>query len=82
MDGPALRIQGSRLGIGPDDHEKLFQRFGRLERPETANIEGTGLGLFLSRELARLQAGDVTFVSEGGEGSAFRLLLPAQAPQS
>jgi len=67
------------MGIAAGDYGKLFQRFGRLERPETANIEGTGLGLFLSRELARLQGGDVKFESSPGEGSTFRLILPAGA---
>lgn len=76
-DGVA-RMAVSDAGIGIDEAQlsRIFTRFGRIESPETADIPGTGLGLYLSRELARLHAGDITVVSRPGEGSTFTLTLP------
>ncbi|MGI8608506.1 MAG: GAF domain-containing sensor histidine kinase [Candidatus Dormibacteria bacterium] len=71
-----ISVSDQGVGIRDEDLARLFTRFGRLERPETANIEGTGLGLFLSRELARLQDGDITVESSLGHGSTFTLRLP------
>jgi signal transduction histidine kinase len=76
----AVSVVDEGIGIAPGDLGKLFQRFGRLERPETANIDGTGLGLFLSRELARLQGGELGVESTPDRGSTFRLTLPVFPP--
>jgi signal transduction histidine kinase len=65
------------LGISREDMATLFTRFGRVITPETAHLKGTGLGLFLGRQLARLQGGDITVASVAGEGSTFTLQLPA-----
>src|SRR5206468_12714901 len=54
----------------------LFTRFGRVITPETEHLKGTGLGLFLGRQLARLQGGDITVASVAGKGSTFTLQLP------
>ncbi len=64
------------LGIAEADLEKLFRRFGRLVTPENSHIPGYGLGLFLSRELARRLGGDLAVTSKPGEGSTFTLSLP------
>jgi signal transduction histidine kinase len=69
-----LRFRGTF--IPPDQLDRLFTRFGRLVTRETEHISGTGLGLYLSRELARLHGGDVTVESEPGRGSTFSLSLP------
>jgi len=64
------------LGIAPEDMPRLFTRFGRISTSDTAHIGGTGLGLYLSRELARLHGGDLTVESRPGQGSAFTLAIP------
>jgi signal transduction histidine kinase len=64
------------LGIAPESMQVLFTRFGRVITPETEHLKGTGLGLFLGRQLARLQGGDITVVSTPGKGSTFTLHLP------
>jgi signal transduction histidine kinase len=69
------------LGIAEVDMPRLFSRFGRLVTRENSNIPGTGLGLYLARELARLHGGDITVRSSPGEGSAFTLVLPLLGPQ-
>jgi signal transduction histidine kinase len=63
-------------GIPEDDLPKLFQPFGRLQSAVTAGIQGTGLGLHLSRGLAQGQGGDINVTSRPGEGSRFTLRLP------
>jgi signal transduction histidine kinase len=69
-----VRDQG--IGIPPQHMAALFTRFGRVMTPETQHLPGTGLGLYLSRQLARLQGGDITVESKPGRGSKFTLHLP------
>ncbi len=63
-------------GIPEEDLAKLFQPFGRLQSALAAGIQGTGLGLHLSRGLAQALGGDITVTSRPGEGSTFTLRLP------
>ena len=77
-DGDAAEVAVSDQGVGiaPEDVGRLFTRFGRIVTPETAGIAGTGLGLYLARDLAHRHGGDVDVVSRAGEGSTFKLTLP------
>ncbi|MDZ7578544.1 MAG: PAS domain-containing sensor histidine kinase [Candidatus Nanopelagicales bacterium] len=63
------------LGIRPDQLEKVFERFYRVEDPMTMTTGGSGVGLFVSRELARAMGGDIDVISQIGEGSTFTLRL-------
>lgn len=72
----SVEVQDHGLGIAAESLPELFSRFGRVVTPETSHIPGTGLGLYLSRELARAQGGDVAVCSEKGQGSTFTLSLP------
>jgi signal transduction histidine kinase/CheY-like chemotaxis protein len=71
-------------GIGIPEHQQhlIFQKFQQLENPLTRQFEGTGLGLVLTRALARLHGGDVSFLSREGKGSQFTLLLPPSPPNN
>jgi signal transduction histidine kinase len=69
-----VRDQG--IGIAPADLPRLFTRFGRIVHDEHRHIAGTGLGLYLARELARMHGGDITVASAVGQGSEFILTLP------
>lgn len=73
-----VRDQG--LGIAKEDLPILFTRFGRVSTPETDHLPGTGLGLYLGRQLARLHGGEITVESEPGRGSTFTLHLPVSEP--
>ncbi len=64
------------IGIAESDKVKLFQPFQQLDSSLSRKYEGSGLGLALSRNLARLHGGDITFTSELGLGSCFTLSLP------
>ncbi|MBW4432935.1 MAG: hybrid sensor histidine kinase/response regulator [Pelatocladus maniniholoensis HA4357-MV3] len=70
-------------GLGIPEHQQhlIFQKFQQLEHPLTRQFEGTGLGLVLTRALARLHGGDVNFLSREGKGSQFTLLLPPSPPK-
>ena len=70
----AVTDQG--IGIEQEDQAHLFTRFGRIETKATAHTSGTGLGLWLSREIARMHDGDVTVDSRPGLGSTFTLEIP------
>jgi signal transduction histidine kinase len=71
-----VAVTDEGLGISRDNLPTLFTRFGRVITPETEHLKGTGLGLFLARQLARLQGGDITVASVEGKGSTFTLQLP------
>ncbi|HXA27863.1 MAG TPA: HAMP domain-containing sensor histidine kinase [Candidatus Angelobacter sp.] len=82
VDGGAalVSVWDHGLGIAEADMPRLFSRFGRLVTRENSNIPGTGLGLYLARELARLHGGDIAVRSAPGAGSVFTLVLPLQGP--
>jgi len=70
----AINDQG--VGIPLTEQIRLFTRFMRVERPDRDHVPGTGLGLYLSRELARRMGGDVVLQWAGSGGSSFALLMP------
>ena len=63
-------------GVAADEQERLFGRFVLLDDIATRRHGGAGLGLAISRELARRMDGDITLFSRLGEGSAFTVVLP------
>lgn len=75
-----VTVSDEGIGIAAEGMSRLFVRFSRLG--ELADIPGTGLGLYLARELARLHGGDVSVVSTPGLGSEFTLSLPIEARSS
>jgi signal transduction histidine kinase len=76
----AVRVVDRGPGVPTEGRERLFARFGRLEGSAIrAGHVGTGLGLYLSRELARAMGGELDLEATGQQGSTFRLRLPAVA---
>jgi len=75
-----VMVSDKGIGIAAEDLSRLFVRFSRLGL--LADVPGTGLGLYLARELARLHGGDISVVSTPGRGSEFTLSLPLEATSS
>lgn len=75
-DTVRIEVKDQGVGIPKAGMGKLFTRFGRVASESTAHIPGTGLGLYLSREIARLHGGDLVAESEESKGSTFTLILP------
>ncbi len=71
-----VSVRDHGIGIAPDDMGRLFVRFNRLAVKELSDVPGTGLGLYLARELARLHGGEIMAISRKGVGSEFTLSLP------
>jgi len=67
------------LGIPATEHRRIFEKFYRLDPDMTRGIGGTGLGLYICRELVRRMDGKIWVESKLGEGSTFVLELPAAA---
>ena len=70
-----ISIRDTGKGIRPEDQPRLFEPFTQVDISKTKIREGTGLGLHLSRKLAELLGGQITFQSEYGKGSTFTLAL-------
>ncbi|TDM09603.1 MAG: histidine kinase [Ideonella sp. MAG2] len=74
-----ISIHDSGLGLSPEQLSGLFQPFNRAGREHTS-IEGTGLGLVISRRLAELMGGTLVASSQDQQGSVFTLTLPEARP--
>jgi len=78
--GPSVRIEIADQGLGLPSHEldSIFDRFHRVDDERRRTIEGTGLGLYITRQLVEMHGGTVTVHSLGkGHGSTFTVMLPA-----
>ena len=77
-DAVLLRVSDTGIGIAPDKRDAIFDPFVQVHRDLTrSSTEGMGLGLAISRDLARGMGGDLRVRSVEGEGSTFTLSLPA-----
>ncbi len=66
-----ISVEDTGRGIKPEDIDKLFTKFNRLEEDRNTTTEGTGLGLAITKHLVELMGGDITIQSVYGEGSKF-----------
>ena len=69
-------VADTGIGMTPEQQAKLFEEFTQADATTSQRYGGTGLGLALSRKLARMMGGDVTVTSEPGKGSVFTVRLP------
>lgn len=77
-----ISVSDEGIGIGPEDINKIFDRYYRIENEHTRHISGFGIGLYLSAEIIRLQGGEIWAKSELGKGSTFYFSLPLNPPAS
>jgi len=71
-----ISVADTGEGIVPENLQRIFERFYRIDRGRTRNVGGTGLGLAIVKHLARLHGGDVFVTSTLGSGTTFTLELP------
>jgi signal transduction histidine kinase len=75
-DVVTLEIRDTGIGIAPEKHEAIFEPFIQLNETFVGRESGVGLGLAISRDLARAMSGDLTVESTEGKGARFTLSLP------
>lgn len=66
-----IKVEDTGIGIKDEDKAKLFESFTRLEQSRNRNIEGTGLGLKITKQLVSMMSGSIDVESEYGKGSVF-----------
>jgi adenylate cyclase len=72
-----IAVADTGIGLTAEQQARLFQEFTQADSLTARRYGGTGLGLALSRKLARMMGGDVTVESEPGKGSVFTVRLPS-----
>ncbi len=72
----SVEVEDTGIGMDATQCERVFQRFEQADESTTRRFGGTGLGLYISRQLARQMGGDLTASSTPGTGSRFLLTLP------
>ena len=78
-DRLAFAVKDTGIGIPLDAQDRLFERFHQADASTTRRFGGSGLGLTITRKLAEMMGGEVSFVSRPGEGSTFRIEIAAPA---
>jgi PAS domain S-box-containing protein len=69
-------VKDSGIGIEPEQHIKIFERFRQADKPSNQNYEGTGLGLAISKAFVELLGGKIWLKSKVGSGSVFYFTIP------
>ena len=78
----SIAVSDTGIGIAEEDQARVFDKFYRATSDDVQSIAGTGLGLALAREVARLHGGDIRLDSRLGEGSTFTVELPLPSNQT
>jgi two-component system sensor histidine kinase VicK len=74
-DEIGVSVTDEGVGIPPEQKDKLFQKFSRLDRGESREIKGTGLGLWICREVVEAHGGKIWVEAGAEKGSIFRFTL-------
>jgi two-component system, OmpR family, sensor histidine kinase SenX3 len=80
-DWAEVAVADQGIGIGPDQRERVFERFYRIDPARSRATGGTGLGLSIVKHVAVGHGGDVQLWSQVGQGSTFTLRLPPAPPE-
>jgi len=71
-----IKVKDTGIGLSAEEQKKLFQKFGKVRTKETSDIPGTGLGLWISKQLIKMMKGKILLESMKGVGSQFIICLP------
>jgi signal transduction histidine kinase len=73
-----IEVEDNGPGIPADEHERIFEKFYRLDAAMNGGVGGTGLGLYISRAIITEMGGTLTIQSSQGAGSTFTVTLVHQ----
>lgn len=76
-----IKVSDNGIGIKPEDQERIFERFYRVDYGRSRSAGGTGLGLSIVRHIAQAHGGTIKVWSIPGQGSTFTLRFPAYHPR-
>ena len=71
-----VKVADSGIGIPPEDQERIFERFYRVDKSHSREIGGTGLGLAITRNAILMHRGAIKVYSKPGEGTTFTVRIP------
>nr|WP_282432887.1 ATP-binding protein [Pelotomaculum propionicicum] len=74
-----MGVKDSGIGINTAEHEKIFEQFYRTDNMVTRKTTGTGIGLSIVKKIVAMHNGEITVLSEPGQGSTFEVSLPLSA---
>jgi len=77
-DFVSIRVINTGVGIDEADYERIFEKFSRIDCPLTRRVEGSGLGLFITKNLVEKMGGKIT-VESGGGMTTFEVLMPVSS---
>lgn len=72
-----ISVEDNGIGIAPEHHARLFERFYRVDKSRSRELGGTGLGLSIVKHTVQLYGGEINVMSRPGEGSIFQVRLPS-----
>jgi len=76
-DSISIKVMDEGIGIKEEDFEKIFSKFSRLDNPLTRKVQGSGLGLYITRTLVKKMNGEIS-VKSSENGTTFEVLLPVE----
>ncbi|WP_178372125.1 hybrid sensor histidine kinase/response regulator transcription factor [Chitinophaga jiangningensis] len=76
QDMVTIKVRDTGIGIAAEHHDKIFEHFFQESTPAAILNKGTGIGLSITREFARMHGGEISVESEPGKGSTFTLTIP------
>ena len=77
MQSVVFYVRDEGIGIPEEEQDRIFERFYQVDGSAARRYGGTGLGLALAKEVVETHAGQITVKSRVGEGSTFKITLPA-----
>lgn len=81
MSEVSIRVKDSGVGIDPEVQETIFEKFTRVENELSTDVNGSGVGLYLTKQIVELHGGRIAVKSQDGKGSTFTVHIPVNQPK-